>query len=82
MLSSQSSSILTKGYTEISNYINSEVYWTMTTLNKSDSWYITIHGQSENASVFLGATLRPVIVIKNNVEIVSGNGTWSNPYNI
>ena len=32
MLSSQSSSILTKGYTTTSSYDNAQVYWTMTTV--------------------------------------------------
>ena len=83
MLSSQSSSILTKGYTLEKNYNNATTYWIMTSYaNASIGWYGSKlgHVYYNDVSNLLG--LRPVIVINSNVTIISGNGTWSNPYQI
>ena len=83
MLSSQSSSILTKGYTTISSYSNANDYWTMTpTPNNSYVHGIYSDGSSPWYDVSDTLGLRVVIVINSNVTITSGNGTWSNPYQI
>ena len=84
MLSSQSSSILTKGYTTTSSYSNATTYWTMTsyTTNSSLAWYVNTSGYSYYSSVSFADGLRAVIVVNSDVTITSGNGTWSNPYQI
>ena len=83
MLSSQSSSVLTKGYTEASNEANANLYWTMTRKpSPSNSlWYINQIGYSQSSNSF-SLSLIPVIVIKSDVEIIGGTGTFSNPYQI
>ena len=83
MLSSQSSSILTKGYTLEKNYNNATTYWIMTSYaNASIGWYGSKlgHVYYNDVSNLLG--LRPVIVVNSDITIISGNGTWGNPYQI
>lgn len=82
MLSSQSSSILTKGYTTTSNYNNTKYYWTMTPRIYGYSWVVDTSGYAYVSEVSPLFSLRPVIVIKSDVEIISGTGTFSNPYQI
>ena len=82
MLSSQSSSILTKGYTTTSSYNNAYCYWTMTPYNSSDAWYVFEFGYSHSDSVSRTNGLRAVIVVNSDVTITGGNGTWSSPYSI
>ena len=81
MLSGQSSSILTKSYTATSDYRNATTYYSITPFTDSTSvWFIRNYGNSSYDLVSLEYAIRPVIVIKSNVKIISGNGTWSNPY--
>ena len=83
MLSGQSSSILTKGYTTIGSYINTSLYWTMTpSTSSSEVWYIDDVGLAESYLVSSLRALCPVIVINSGVTITGGSGTWSNPYQI
>ena len=83
MLSSQSSSILTKGYTIASNYNNASSYWVMNNNTISGLiWYSYNVGSSSLTRRTETYGLRPVIVIRSDVNIISGNGTWSNPYEI
>ena len=83
MLSSQSSSILTKGYTTISISNNANWYWTMTPYTTSSfAWYVNSDGDASNTLVSHTPGLRAVIVVNSDVTITSGNGTWSNPYQI
>ena len=83
MLSSQSSSILTKGYTTTSSYSNATTYWTMTPYTtSSDAWYVGEGGYSDDRSVSYAFGLRAVIVVNSDVTITGGNGTWSNPYQL
>ena len=80
MLSSQSSSILTKGYTATSSYNNANDYWTMTPSTISSCvWYVYNYG-SLNYSDSSTYGIRAVIVVNSDVTITRGNGTWSNPY--
>ena len=82
MLSSQSSSILTSGY--INHYMSANIYWTMTpSTSSSYAWHVDDYGYADNDRfVFAKCGLRPVIVVKSDVIITGGNGTWSNPYQI
>ena len=83
MLSGQSSSILTKGYTSASNYYNATEYWTMTpNINSSYAWRVSNYGDAYDYSVSKTYGLRAVIVVTADVTITAGNGTWSNPYQI
>ena len=83
MLSSQSSSILTKGYTTTSSYNNAYWYWTMTPYtSSSDAWYVSGNGNADGNDVSYPRGLRAVIVVNSDVTITGGNGTWSNPYHI
>ena len=82
VLSSQSSSILTKGYTTTSSYSNASDYWTMTLFSSSDAWYVGNLGDVYIFSVKHTLGVRAVIVVNSDVTITGGNGTWSNPYQI
>ena len=82
MLSSQSSSILTKGYTTTSSYNNASSYWTITTYGSSNAWPVYRDGTAGYSGVSNTKGLRPVIVVNSDVTITAGNGTWSNPYQI
>ena len=82
MLSGQSSSILTKGYTTASSYSNANTYWTMTPYSSSNAWYVSSTGNAPDSSVTNASGLRAVIVVNSDVTITGGNGTWSNPYQI
>ncbi len=83
MLSSQSSSILTKGYTTTSSYNNANTYWTMTpSSSSSGAWYVSNRGDANSSDVSRAVGLRAVIVVNSNVTITGGNGTWSSPYEI
>ena len=83
MLSSQSSSILTKGYQNTSSYSNATTYWTMTPYTSSSkAWNVILTGLDNTYSVSDACGLRAVIVVNSDVTITSGNGTWSSPYQI
>ena len=84
MLSGQSSSILTKGYTTASSYSNANTYWTMTPYTSSSgAWYVNYGGNAFNGnSVSHASGVRAVIVVNSDVTITGGNGTWSSPYQI
>ena len=82
MLSSQSSSILTKGYQNTSSYSNATTYWTMTPYSSSSAWSVDYPGNADDYFVSYTYGLRAVIVVNSDVTITSGNGTWSSPYQI
>ena len=83
MLSGQSSSILTKGYTTSSSFGNANDYWTMTpSTSSSNAWCVYFGSYGINSRVGYADGLRPVIVVNSNVTITKGNGTWSSPYEI
>ena len=81
MLSGQSSSILTKGYTTTSSDNNANYYWIMTPhTSNSKAWFVSSSGRAIIPSVSGSGGLRAVIVVNSDVTITGGNGTWSNPY--
>ena len=83
MLSGQSNSILTKGYTSASSYDNATTYWTMTPHTSSSyAWSVYKGGSANYYHVSLTDGVRAVIVVTADVTITAGNGTWSNPYQI
>lgn len=84
MLSSQSATILTNNYSKTSSYNNSKNYSTM---NKNSgttyAWRVTSSGNISNYSVTtVSNAIRPVIVVKSDLNITTGTGTWNNPYQI
>ena len=84
MLSRQSSSILTKGYTTTSSYNNASSYWTMTSYTGSSYAWNVYHIGTVYYFLVTNSTrgVRAVIVVNSDVTITGGNGTWSNPYQI
>ncbi len=83
MLSSQSSSILTKEYTTTSSYNNASRYWTMTPSTiSSAAWAVVDNGDANLNAVSFASGLRAVIIVNSDVTITGGNGTWSSPYKI
>ena len=82
MLSGQSSSMFTKGYNDLNNY-NLDWYWTMTpTISSFEAWSMRYSGEFSSLNVSYPSGVRAVIVVKSDVTIIGGNGTWSNPYQI
>ena len=81
MLSGQSGSILTKGYTTTSSYNNANYYWAMN-MNSVFAWYVSDYNIAYHYEVSHTFGLRAVIVVNSDVTITGGNGTWSNPYQI
>ena len=83
MLSGQSSSVITNGYKEVGGKNYASGYWSMTAHpNNRDIWFINYDGTVEREISTSYRSFRPVIVIKNDIEIIKGNGTWSSPYEI
>ena len=82
MLSGQSSSMLTNGYKTEKNFDNTAIYWTMIPYDGSNSWDVGINGDAYRSAVSSIMGVRPVIVVNSTVEIISGSGTWSKPYQI
>lgn len=65
------------------SYLNiKQNQWMITPYSSSSAWVVNNHGSSGTTTVTLAYGLRPVIVVNSNVTIISGNGTWSNPYEI
>ena len=85
ILSNQSGSISTKGYTIKKDRSNVNSYWTITRSKYEDdlySWNILESNFANSELMSFNSSLRPVIVIKSDVEIIDGTGLFSNPYRI
>ncbi len=79
MLSGYSSSIITNNYTENNSFL---AYWTLTPhTDTSKQWSIN-SASAVDSNTVSAMKMRPVIVIKADVTINGGNGTWYNPYQI
>ena len=65
-----------------SSYLNIGQYqYTMTPdIYDYNAWLIYYASYADYGDLLLPHALRPVIVIKSDVEIISGTGTFSNPY--
>lgn len=76
------------GYAMNNDYKNNWLFtkgyeWTMTAYNSSRPVYVDYYGGLDgdrNAS--LGSAVRPVLYLKSNVYVVSGDGSEGNPYKI
>ena len=80
ILASHSSSILTSGYK--SDSIGGNWYWMMNVNGNSSIWRVSGAGSASTSRYSSKYFIRPVIVIKSDINIITGNGTWSNPYQI
>ena len=80
MLSGHSSTILTKNYTENISNNDKNVYWLFNkTGNNSTSWIVSGNGAAYKYDVATKFSIRPVIKIKNGLQISKGTGTYDNP---
>ena len=83
MLSSQSSTILTSNYTKRSGNSNARNYWTMNKYTSTSYvWSAGYDGTVGRSYLTSPNSVRPVIVVRNDLDITGGTGTWNNPYQI
>ena len=86
IMASQSSTLLTENYTLASSQSNTSTYWTMSKYENNDlSWLVNRDGtttDNNNGVSYKTNGIRPVITVKNDLDITSGTGTWKNPYKI
>ena len=84
MLSGQSYTILTKNGTVASNYNNTNRYWALNSYADTIelAWFVSGKSNSNSHGVANATAVRPVIVVNNSTEIISGTGTQSSPYQI
>ncbi len=62
------------------SYLNNGTHFWTTNTNGNKSWYISIDGKTELTSNDTNHEIRPVITLKNDVNVLDGNGTIDNPY--
>ncbi len=66
---------------ESSSYLsNSQYFWTVTSYNASDMWFVFIDGSTHSSGVTYANGVRPVANIQSYVQIISGYGTLMDPY--
>ena len=90
ILATQSSTMLSKNYTEVRSKDNAVRYWTMNPTSSdtiSSVWTIDTDGSTATQRIYTTdnkykCALRPVIKVKSELIINSGTGTWNNPYEI
>jgi len=83
ILSSNTSTILTNNYTEASSYNNPKTNLLMNKNKYSNmEWIILNSGSPSTWGAESQDTVRPVIVVKSELPISGGTGTWDNPYEI
>ena len=56
--------------------------WTMTAYSSSRPVHVNNIGGLSSNSAYYGSAVRPVLYLKSNVYVVSGNGTEGNPYKL
>ena len=75
------------GYAMNSGYKNNWLFtkgyeWTMTAYSSSDPVRVTYGGGLSYYNAYLGSAVRPVLYLKSNVYVISGDGSEGNPYKI
>lgn len=75
------------GYAMNSGYKNNWLFtkgneWTMTAYSSSYPVYVYYNGVLSYYSACIGYAVRPVLYLKSNVYVVSGDGSEGNPYKI
>ena len=62
---------------------NTKMYWAMNKFTiDTFAWDVSSSGSAHCHGVTDMYAIRPVITIRTNLPIISGNGTWKNPYQI
>lgn len=57
--------------------------WTMTAYSSSNPVHVTFNGGfNVNTTAYTGYAVRPVLYLKSNVYVISGDGSEGNPYKI
>lgn len=56
--------------------------WTMTAYNSSDPVGVIYDGGFRSLNAYVGVEVRPVLYLKSNVYVISGDGSEGNPYKI
>ena len=75
------------GYAMNNGYKNNWLFtkgyeWTMTAYSSSRPVRVTYGGVLNNNDAYLGSAVRPVLYLKSNVYVISGDGSEGNPYKI
>ncbi len=71
------------GTTYALGYLNNGLNWiTLTKFGQNWLYEIGVHGRNTNGYPYIFSGIRPVINLKSDVEIVSGNGSENNPYRL
>lgn len=75
------------GYAMNSGYKNNWLFtkgyeWTMTAYNASRPVYVNNLGGLFGSNAYSGCAVRPVLYLKSNVYVISGDGSEGNPYKI
>lgn len=75
------------GYAMNSSYKNNWLFtkgyeWTMTALSSSSPVYVAGSGGLRSSAAYYGYAVRPVLYLKSNVYVISGDGSEGNPYKI
>ena len=64
-----------------SSYLHiSQYFWTLTSYNAGDAWYVDYYGYARNHSVSSASGVRPVVNVSSEITITGGNGTLTDPY--
>jgi len=82
MLASQSLSLLTNNYSSTNSTSNSKTYWTLTPYDASIAWHVFNNDTANSYDASSSGGVRAVIVIPSSMQITSGNGTLSSPYQV
>ena len=75
------------GYAMNNGYKNNWLFtkgyeWTMTTYSSSYPVSVYVNGVVNYVSAYIGYAVRPVLYLKSNVYVISGDGSEGNPYKI
>ncbi len=75
------------GYAMNNGYKNNWLFtkgyeWTMTASNASYPVYVYSAGGLDYGNAYVGYAVRPVLYLKSNVYVISGDGSEGNPYKI
>ena len=82
ILSGQSETILSKDHIVSNNFNNAQEYWTSTLSTVSNARSVSNFGFLVSNNVMAKYAVRPVINIGPDVQILSGNGTFNEPFQI
>ena len=77
--------MLTRNYTVASSYGNTTSYWAINKYtDTANAWLVNRNGFTGQipVEVAFAVGVRPVITVRNDLDITSGTGTWNNPYQI